>query len=125
MNKILFEIKNIMNDSVEKYLPEVSFEELEDNGEKVVKELNITIEATEEEIFYLAVTLKNEADNEKIWDYNIEGIDTDLMPDEAKIRTFCEHEPYYADMRERKLLMGKIGYASKYSGCEYLFINAV
>ena len=169
MNKILFEIKNIMNDSVEKYLPEVSFEELEDNGavfymngkngtefdwyvndkisdfmmfyndknnmgavkatiyydgglliyvygdngEKVVKELNITIEATEEEIFYLAVTLKNEADNEKIWDYNIEGIDTDLMPDEAKIRTFCEHEPYYADMRERKLLMGKIGYVSK------------
>ena len=169
MNKILKEIKDKMIDCVEKYISEVSFEDLEDNGavfymngkngtefdwyvndklsdfmmfyndennmgavkatiyndgglliyvygdrgEKVIKELNCNVEATEDDIFNLAVSLKNEADDKKIWDYNIEKIDTDLKLEETKIKTFCEHEPYYADMRERKLLMGKIGYVSK------------
>ncbi len=32
MNKILFEIKKVMNDCIEKYIPDTSFSDLEDNG---------------------------------------------------------------------------------------------
>ncbi len=36
MNKILFEIKKRMIDCIEKYIPDISFSDLEDNGAIIV-----------------------------------------------------------------------------------------
>ena len=169
MNKILIEIKNIMIDCVKKYLPETSFEELEDNGavyymngkngtefdwyvnektsdimmfyddedmmgavktrlyndgsyviyvygekgKTVVQEIDSYLDVTEEEVLALAVTLRNEADDKRIWDENIEKINTDVKLDSDKMNEFISHEHLYDDMKERKEMLGKAAYVSK------------
>lgn len=169
MNKILLRIKDIMIDCVEKYIPDVSFDELEEQGaifymngkngtefdwyvndklcdfmmfyddkdnmgavkttlynngallifvygeqgKSVVQEINTYIDVEEEDILHLAVLLRNEADDMRIWDANIEKINSDFSPTTDKINEFVSNAHYYDDMRERKNLMGKMAYVSK------------
>lgn len=169
MNKILLNIKDIMIDCVEKYIPDVSFDELEDQcaifymngkngtefdwyvndkicdfmifyddkdnmgavkttlynngsllifvygeqGKSIVQKINTYVEVEEEDILCLAVLLKNEADDMRIWDTNIEKINSDLPPDTDMINEFISNAHYYDDIRERKNLLGKIAYVSK------------
>ncbi|MBQ9983008.1 MAG: DUF2185 domain-containing protein [Lachnospiraceae bacterium] len=169
MNKILLKIKEIMTDCVEKYIPDVSFDELEEQGaifymngkngtefdwyvndkicdfmmfyddkdnmgavkttlynngvllifvygeqgKSVVQEINTYIDVEEEDILRLAVLLRNEADDMRIWDANIEKINSDFSPTTDKINEFVSNAHYYDDMRERKNLMGKMAYVSK------------
>lgn len=169
MNKILFEIKKIMIDCIEKYIPDVSFSDLEYNGaifymngkngtefdwyvndkisdfmmfyndknnmgavkttlynngalliyvygergKTVIQEIKSYIDVTEDEVLSLAIALRNEADDKRIWDEDIEKIDTDSEPNNAKIKEFLSNAHYYDDMKERKALLGQIAYVSK------------
>lgn len=169
MNKILFKIKQIMNDYVEKCITDISFDDLEDKGaifymngkngtefdwyvnekisdfmmfyndennmgavkttlydngslltyvygergKTVVQEIESGIDITEDEVLSLAIVLKNEADDKLIWDENIEKIETDLEPDNAKREEFLSNAHDYDDMKARKALLGQFAYVSK------------
>lgn len=169
MNKILLEIRKIMNGCVEEYIADITFDDLEENGavyymngkngtefdwyvndklsdfmmfyndknnmgavkatlyydgsvliyvygdkgEKLIQEIKSHIDAEPDTIMKLAVVLKNEADEKRIWDDNIQKIDTDSEPDKVRIDEFLSNSHYYDDMRERKALMGKMAYVSK------------
>ena len=169
MNKIFSEIKEIMKECVEKYIPEITLNDLEsegavfymngkngtefdwyvndkisdfmmfyndeenlgavkatlyNNGEVLIyvygdcgktinQRLKTSIEASEEELLKLAVVLRNEADNKKIWDENIEKINTEVEPDAAQMEKYISEANLYTDMRARKLMLGQVAYVSK------------
>lgn len=157
MNKILNEIKTIVAQNLELYLPHVKTEDLENDGaifymngnngtefdwyvndkisnfmvfyhdennlsaikltlyrdgeialyiydekgDKLVQEVHSHIEADEPDLFKLAVILRNEADNKKIWDADIESINTDIEIDTEKMDEFKDHEKDYDIMKNR------------------------
>ena len=169
MNKIFIEIRKIMTDCIEKYIPEISLHDLEskgavfymngkngtefdwyvndkisdfmmfyndeenmgavkatlyNNGEVLIyvygdcgktinQRLKTCIEASEEDLLKLAVVLRNEADDKKIWDENIEKINTDVEPDAAQMDKYILEANLYTDMRARKLMLGQVAYVSK------------
>ena len=169
MNKILKEIKEIINENIKKYLPDVKPSELEENGmvyymngnngtefdwyvndkisdfmvfyndeknlgiakltiyingdiyiciygdkgEKLVKEVKTHIEVSENEMLKLAVILKNQADEKRIWDASIEIIDTDIEIDEEKINGFKDNQKYYEEMIRSKQLFNLSAFVSK------------
>lgn len=82
-------------------------------GKAVPQKIDSYLDVTEEEVFALAVLLRNEADDKCIWDADIENIDTDKKPDSAMINEFVSNAHDYDDMKERKALMGQIAYVSK------------
>lgn len=84
-----------------------------ERGKEVIKEIKSGIDITKEEALSLAVMLRNEADDKRIWDENIEKINTDSKPDNATIEEFLSRAHYYDDMIERKALLGKVAYVSK------------
>ncbi|MBP3801263.1 MAG: DUF2185 domain-containing protein [Clostridia bacterium] len=70
-------------------------------GEKLVKEEKTTIDVSEDEIFKLAVILKNQADDKKIWDASIEKINSDIEPTEDEINEFIDSEKNFSDIKKR------------------------
>lgn len=84
-----------------------------DRGKTVVQEINTYIDVPDEDILSLAVVLRNEADDNRVWDENIEKLNTDLEPGADKIDEFVSNSHYYDDMRERKYLLGQVAYVSK------------
>ena len=84
-----------------------------DRGNKVIQEINTYIDVLDEDILSLAVVLRNEADDNRVWDENIEKLNTDLVPGADKIDEFVSNSHYYDDMRERKFLLGQVAYVSK------------
>ncbi len=169
MNRILNEIKKIIESNTKLYLPHVKSSDLENNGEiyymngkdgtefdwyvndklppfmvfyndeanlgamklllykdggaavyiydekgkKLVKEVHTDLDATETEIFELAVILRNEADNHNIWGAGIESINTDIKPGDEKINEFKENEKNYNVIRNRKNILNLRAYVSK------------
>ena len=59
-----------------------------DKGNKVIKEVQTSIEVAENELFNLAVVLKSEADDKSVWDANIDEINTDVEINDEKITEF-------------------------------------
>ena len=168
MNKILNDIKEIINENIKIYLPDVKPTDLEENGmiyymngkngtefdwyvnekisdfmvfyndetnlgaikltiyyngevllyiygdkgNKIVKEINTSIEASEDEIFQLAVILKNEADDNRIWDASIEKINTDIEANEEQIERFKESEEDMNPLKEEFDILYKMAYVS-------------
>lgn len=169
MNKILNEIKKIINENINKYLSDVKQNDLEENGiiyymngkngtefdwyvnehlpsfmvfyndkqnlgavklsiytdgevavyiygdkgKTVTKEVQTSIEVEENELFNLAVVLKNEADYNKIWDASIEKINTDIEITENKIIEFQNAKKYYEPTINRMNLLNSMAYVSK------------
>lgn len=85
----------------------------DDNGSKFIKEVETHIEASENEIFQLAVTLKNEADDNGIWDASIENINTDIKITNDKIDEFRNDKKYFETMRNKKIMFNLHAYVSK------------
>ena len=52
-----------------------------EQGKTIVKEINTFLDVEREDILSLAVTLRYEADEKRIWDSDIEFIDTDVEPE--------------------------------------------
>ncbi len=84
-----------------------------EQGKAVPQKIDSYLDVTEEEVLALAVLFRNEADDKKIWDADIEKIDSDAKPGTVMINEFVSNAHYYDDMKERKALMGQIAYVSK------------
>lgn len=65
-----------------------------DKGKEIVKEVNTKINFSIEELFLLAVTLENAADNMKKWDYNIDKIDISIKLSDSDIEGFRKTKEY-------------------------------
>ena len=169
MNKILSEIKEIIKQNINEYLPEVKPSDLEedgtvyymngkngtefdwyvnehlpsfmvfyndernlgavkssiytdgqivlyiygDKGNKVIKEVQTSIEVAENELFNLAVILKSEADDKSIWDASIDKINTDVEIAEEEITKFQDSEQYMEPTKNRMRLLNQTAYLSK------------
>ncbi len=84
-----------------------------DRGNKIVKEIKTSIGVLENKIFNLAVMLKNQADDNRIWDASIEKINTDIKITDEKISEFKNNENYYNDLKKRKEIFNLMAYVSK------------
>ena len=169
MNKILDEVKRIINEWISQYLPEVKPSDLEENGmvyymngqngtefdwhvnehlpyfmvfyndeqnlgaaklsvskdgqvklyiygnqgKKLVKEIDTQIEVTSDELLKLAIVLKNEADDKKIWDASIEKINSDIEPSAEQKQEFIKSEDYMIPTKNKANLLDKKAYLSK------------
>lgn len=85
----------------------------DENGKSMVKEIKTCVEASEEDIFAFAVLLRNVMDDKKIWDANIDSIDTGVTLTADSINEFKNNRQYYEAMINRKKLIGMMCYVSK------------
>lgn len=169
MNRVLNEIKEIIKQNINEYLPEVKPSDLEENGEvyymngkngtefdwyvnehlpsfmvfyndkqnlgavklsiytdggvvlyiygdkgnKVIKEVQTSIEVAENELFNLAVILKSEADDKRIWDASIDKINTNVQINDKAITEFQDSEKYMEPTKNRMKLLNQMAYLSK------------
>ena len=84
-----------------------------DKGNKVVNEIKTSIDVTEEEMFKLAVILKNEADDKRVWDANIDRINTDIEITDDKIAEFQNAKQYMEPTINRNKILSKTAFVSK------------
>lgn len=169
MDEILNEIKRLINEKCETYLPHVKSEALEENGavyymngkngtefdwyvngkisdffvfyndednlgavkltlycnggvliyiydesgRSLIKEIKTYVDASEDDIFTFAVLLRNMLDDNKIWDANIDSIDTNVILSTDMINEFKNNKQYYEPMINRRKLLGMMSYVSK------------
>jgi len=78
-----------------------------DKGNKFIKEIKTSIDVTKDEIFKLAVMLKYEADDCKIWDASIDTIKTDGKIIDEKIVKFKEAEEHLKPIKNKMKLFNK------------------
>lgn len=160
MHRVISEIKDIINESIRKYLPDVQSRDLEesgsvyymngkngtefdwyvnehisdfmvfyndkanlgalkltlytdgkiliytysDHGKAVPQKAEASVNATERELLNLAVLLKNEADDKKLFDKSIDIIDSDKNVSTEDIANFRNDEKFYAETKERRRL---------------------
>ena len=67
----------------------------DEHGRNLIKEIKTYVEASTEEIFTFAVLLRNVMDDKKIWDANIDSIDTGVILTADHISEFKNNEHYY------------------------------
>ena len=169
MNRILNEIKEIIKQNINEYLPEVKPSDLEENGtvyymngkngtefdwyvnehlpsfmvfyndeqnlgavklsiytdggvvlyiygdkgNKVIKEVQTSIEVAENELFNLAVILRSEADEKSVWDASIDKIITDREVTDEEATKFQDTEQYMEPTKKRMKLLNQTAYLSK------------
>ena len=75
-----------------------------DKGNTMVQEIETAINITEQEMLALAVLLEKTADSKRIFDKNIDQIDSDLNVSAEDIEEFRNREKFYAQSIERKKL---------------------
>lgn len=85
----------------------------DEKGKKLIKEINLSLNEEPANIFKLAVILKNQADDKKIWDGNIESIDTDLKIDDQKINEFISNQKYYHELKNKLSILNLKALVSK------------
>lgn len=84
-----------------------------DKGKQLKAEIPGSLDASEAELLQLAVTLRREADDRRIWDMAVKLIDTDVIPTEEQIQEFVENRQYYEGMIQRMNIMGQFSYVSR------------
>lgn len=85
-----------------------------ERGKEVIKEVNTKINATLEELFFLAVTLENKADYKSIWDASIDKINTDIKVSDKWIEEFNNVKENLEPMIMRMdILNNKVALVSK------------
>lgn len=85
----------------------------DEKGKKLIKEVKTYLDKSTDELFQFAVLLRNEMDDNKIWDANIENINTDVELTDDIINEFKNNQKYYEAMITRKKMMGMYSYVSK------------
>mgnify|MGYP002534342201 FL=1 len=85
----------------------------EDKGNKLIKEIETSIEIIEDELFKLAVILKNETEDKDIWDESIDKVNMDVEITEEEITKFQDSEQYMKPTKNRINLLNKMAYLSK------------
>lgn len=84
-----------------------------EKGNKVVKEVQTSIDVTKEEMLHLAVILKNTADDNKIWDANIDNINTEFEITDDKIKEFEDSKKYMEPTINKNKILSKTAFVSK------------
>lgn len=85
----------------------------EDKGNKLIKEIETSIEIIEDELFKLAVILKNETEDKDILDESIDKVNMDVEITEEEITKFQDSEQYMKPTKNRMNLLNKMAYLSK------------
>ncbi len=85
----------------------------DEQGAKLIKEVKTFIEVPKEEILKLAVFLRCEMDDKKIWDAKIDDINFKENITANQISEFQENARFYQDMINRKKILGMFCYVSK------------
>lgn len=85
----------------------------DESGRSLIKEIKTYVDASEDDIFTFAVLLRNVLDDNKIWDANIDSIDTNVILSTDMINEFKNNKQYYEPMINRRKLLGMMSYVSK------------
>ena len=85
----------------------------DENGKHLLKEEETSLEASESDLLKLAVCLRCNADDKRIWDSAIDLIDSDYDPDEVTVNGFLKNREYYEPSIRRKEILGKLCVVSK------------
>ncbi len=85
----------------------------DEKGKKLVKEVKLNLDVNEKDIFELAVILRNEADDNKVWGASIESINTDVEVSDEKRNEFQQNKKMYAAIRNKKMILNLNSYVSK------------
>lgn len=85
----------------------------DDKGKELIQTVHTTIAAKETELLQLAVVLRNEGDNKRIWDGDIAGFNTDIEISSAEVSEFQASEKNYTVIKNRKRLLIQTAYVSK------------
>ena len=67
-----------------------------EQGKKFLKQVTVPVEATEQELLELAVLLRREADDKRLWDADIETLNTDDTPTPDIVAEFRSRQGAYA-----------------------------
>lgn len=73
------------------------------------------MDATEQELLELAILLRHQADDKRLWDADIEMLNTDDAPTPNAIAEFRSRQGAYTAMRDRRILLDKRAMVSKKS----------
>lgn len=84
-----------------------------EKGKKLIKKVDTHLDVNETDIFELAVILRNEADDKRIWGGDIERINTDIKVSDEKINEFKENKNRYSGIRNKKIILNLKAYVSK------------
>lgn len=85
----------------------------DENGEKLIKEVNTYLDVNETDLFELAILLRHEADDKRIWGAAIESINTDIAVTDEMIQEFKENKGNYAAIKSKKILLSLKAIVSK------------
>ena len=85
----------------------------DDHGKNLLKEEETSIEAPEADLLKLAVCLRCNADDKRVWDSAIDLIDSDNAPDEEAVAGFLKNREYYEPSIRRKEILGRLCVVSK------------
>lgn len=85
----------------------------DDNGKTLLKEVHDHIESDESDLFELAVILRNQADDKRIWGADIEKINTDLKAEQAMIDEFRDNRKNYDTIKNILTIMNLKALVSK------------
>lgn len=83
-----------------------------ENGKKLIEKVSAHIDTNETDMLKLAAALRNEADDKKIWDADIEGINTDIEINDDMLNEFKNNQKYYTVMKNRKNILNLNAYVS-------------
>ncbi len=75
-----------------------------DKGNKLIHKLELSIKVSKKEMLELAVILKNEADDKKIFNDSIDKINSDVKISKDKINKFKNEKEYFEKIRRKKEL---------------------
>jgi len=84
-----------------------------ERGQKIVQEIKTQCEVKDEELLNLAVLLRNEADDKRIFDSGLDKIESDVSVTSSMIEEFKNNEKAYDMIRNRKKLFQLRAYVSK------------
>lgn|GEM_PF-670442 len=84
-----------------------------DHGRGSAKEVKTYIECEPDDLLKLAVVLRVNADDKRIWDASIEKIETDGSPSAEELAEFTDDYKYYEKSINRKAIMGQLCVASR------------
>ena len=82
-------------------------------GSHMAKEIKTALDVTESDMLKLAVCLRCNADDKRIWDSALDLIDSDQVPDETAISEFLSNRQYCEPSIRRKEILGKLCVVSK------------
>jgi len=85
----------------------------DEQGTKLIKEVKTSIDVQDEEILKLAVFLRYELDDRKIWDVKLDDIIINKDITVEQVSEFRNNEHYYQGMINRKKMWGMYCYVSK------------